>query len=139
MSYAATISVGVSAPGMETMPSWFVRRMTAMSTFGEMTRHAPASYAASTSATFTAVPQGKRLEIDIESDGAYKEMPSVCMITLEILGIARPASVKLDGQRLEAVSTPKAIRNAAWYYDAASRTLTVGFGYGYKPMQLTIN
>ena len=89
--------------------------------------------------TFTAVPQGKRLEIDIESDGAYKEMPSVRMITLEILGIARPASVKLDGQRLEAVSTPKAIRNAAWYYDAASRTLTVGFGYGYKPMQLTIN
>ena len=89
--------------------------------------------------TFTAVPQGKRLEIDIKSDGAYKEMPSVRMITLEILGIARPASVKLDGQRLEAVSTPKAIRNAAWYYDAASRTLTVGFGYGYKPMQLTIN
>ena len=89
--------------------------------------------------TFTAVPQGKRLEIDIESDGAYKEMPSVRMITLEIPGIARPASVKLDGQRLEAVSTPKAIRNAAWYYDAASRTLTVGFGYGYKPMQLTIN
>ena len=89
--------------------------------------------------TFTAVPQGKRLEIDIESDGAYKEMPSVRMITLEILGIARPASVKLDGQRLEAVSTPKAIRNAAWYYDAASRTLTVGFGYGYKPMKLTIN
>lgn len=89
--------------------------------------------------TFTAVPQGKRLEIDIESEGAYKEMPSVRMITLEIPGIARPASVKLDGQRLEAVSTPKAIRNAAWYYDAASRTLTVGFGYGYKPMQLTIN
>lgn len=89
--------------------------------------------------TFTAVPQGKRLEIDIESEGAYKEMPTVRMITLEIPGIARPASVKLDGQRLEAVSTPKAIRNAAWYYDAASRTLSVGFGYGYKPMQLTIN
>lgn len=88
--------------------------------------------------TFTAVPQGRRLEIDIESEGAYKEMPAVRMITLEIPGIARPASVRLDGQRLEAAASPKAIRNAAWHYDAATRTLTVGFGYSYKPTQLTV-
>ena len=54
---AAVISVGVSAPGMDTISSWRVRRMTAMSTFGEITRQAPASQAASTSCTVSAVPQ----------------------------------------------------------------------------------
>lgn len=89
--------------------------------------------------TFTAVPQGRKLEIDIESEGSYKEMPEVRMITLEIPGIARPAQVTAGGERLTEVTTPKAIRNSAWCYNAATRTLTVGFGYAYKPLKLVID
>lgn len=89
--------------------------------------------------TFTAVPQGRKLEIDIESEGSYKEMPEGRMITLEIPGIARPARVTVGGERLTEVSTPKAIRNSAWCYNAATRTLTIGFGYAYKPMKLVID
>lgn len=89
--------------------------------------------------TFTAVPQGRRLEIDVEAEGAYKGMPESRVITLVIPGIARPSKVTVDGQALQQVSTPKAIRNSAWTYDAATRTLTVGFGFAYKPLQLIIN
>ncbi len=89
--------------------------------------------------TFTAVPQGRKLEIDIESEGSYKEMPEGRMITLEIPGIARPAQVTAGGERLTEVSTPKVIRNSAWCYNAATRTLTIGFGYAYKPLKLVID
>lgn len=89
--------------------------------------------------TFTAVPQGRKLEIDIESEGSYREMPEGRMITLEIPGIARPAQVTAGGQRLMEVSTSKAIRNSAWCYNAATRTLTIGFGYAYKPLKLVID
>ena len=89
--------------------------------------------------TFTAVPQGRELEIDIESEGSYKEMPEGRMITLEIPGIARPARVTVGGERLTEVSTTKAIRNSAWCYNAATRTLTIGFGYAYKPLKLVID
>lgn len=89
--------------------------------------------------TFTVVPQGRKLEIDIESEGSYKEMPEGRMITLEIPGIARPARVTVGGERLTEVSTPKAIRNSAWCYNAATRTLTIGFGYAYKPLKLVID
>lgn len=89
--------------------------------------------------TFTAVPQGRRLEIDIESEGSYKEMPEGRLITLEIPGTACPRQVTVDGQRLMEVSTPKAIRNSAWSYNAATRTLTIGFGYAYKPLKLVID
>lgn len=89
--------------------------------------------------TFTAVPQGRKLDIDIESEGSYKEMPEGRMITLEIPGIARPARVTVGGERLTEVSTPKAIRNSAWCYNAATRTLTIGFGYAYKPLKLVID
>ena len=89
--------------------------------------------------TFNAVPQGRKLEINISSEGSYKGMPQGRMLTMEIPGIARPTKVTVDGQTLEAVGSPKAIRNAAWAYDAATRTLTIGFGYSYKPLQLVIN
>lgn len=88
--------------------------------------------------TFSAVPQGRKLEINIESEGSYKEMPAGRMITLEIPGIARPSQVTVDGVRLEQAVSPKAIRNSAWSYDAATRTLTVGFGYSYKPLAVVI-
>lgn len=88
--------------------------------------------------TFRATPQGKRTVIDITSEGSYKEMPEVRMFTFEIPNIPKPVSVMVDGEKLQNVSTPKAIRNSAWSYDSASRTLTVGFGFNYKPLTLVI-
>ena len=89
--------------------------------------------------TFSAIPDGKRLEIAVESEGSYKEMPEMRQFTLEIPNVARPAKVSLDGNTLMEVTTPKAIRNAAWSYDRASRTLTVGFPFAYKPLLLSID
>lgn len=88
--------------------------------------------------TFSAVPQGRRLEIDIVSEGSYPGMPDGRTITLEIPGIAAPKAVIVNGRKLFEVDSPKAIRNAAWSFDAATRTLTVGFGYDYKPLKITI-
>lgn len=89
--------------------------------------------------TFEANPQGKRLNIDISSKGSYKEMPEIRMFTFEIPNVSRPASVTVDGQKLQSVTTPKAIRNSAWSYDSATRTLTIGFGFNYKPLSLIVD
>ncbi len=86
--------------------------------------------------TFAAHREGAKLIITVDSEGEYKEMPEMRLFTLEIPGVANPKNVELDGQKLMEVSTPKAIRNAAWSYDAATRTLTIGFAY--KPLKLTI-
>ncbi len=88
--------------------------------------------------TFAAHREGAKLIITVDSEGEYKEMPEMRLFTLEIPGVANPKNVELDGQKLMEVSTPKAIRNAAWSYDAATRTLTIGFAYAYKPLKLTI-
>ncbi len=76
--------------------------------------------------TFAAHREGAKLIITVDSEGEYKEMPEMRLFTLEIPGVANPKNVELDGQKLMEVSTPKAIRNAAWSYDAATRTLTIG-------------
>lgn len=88
--------------------------------------------------TFAAHREGAKLIITVDSEGEYKEMPEMRLFTLEIPGVANPKNVELDGQKLMEVSTPKAIRNAAWSYDATTRTLTIGFAYAYKPLKLTI-
>ena len=88
--------------------------------------------------TFSAVPYGRGFEIAVSSEGSYRGMPAGRMITLEIPGVACPSSVTLDGKTLAKEMSPKAIRNAAWAYDASTRTLTVGFGYSYKPLTIVI-
>lgn len=88
--------------------------------------------------TFSSTPEGRGFEFKVESEGAYKEMPEMRQITLEIPGVARPSQVTFNGERLEDVSTPKAIRNAAWCYDASTRTLTVGFPYNYKTTTIVV-
>lgn len=77
---------------------------------------------------FEAIP-GDGVEIRISSEGEYADMPETRLITFEIPGIALPKSVTMDGNALMQVSTPKAIRNAGWYYDSASKTLTFAIGY----------
>ncbi|MDE6007419.1 MAG: DUF5110 domain-containing protein [Muribaculaceae bacterium] len=88
--------------------------------------------------TFSARPEGKGFVFGISSEGEYPDMPSMRQITLEIPGIAMPSKVLLGDRTLEKVSSPRAIRNAAWSYDPATRTLTVGFPYSYQPTNLTV-
>lgn len=88
--------------------------------------------------TFTARREGTKLLISLESEGKYADMPESRLIALEIPATKRPKAVLYNGERLMEASTPKAIRNSAWSYDAATRTLTVGFGYAYTPLTLTI-
>lgn len=88
--------------------------------------------------TFTAHPEGKGFVFGISSQGEYPDMPSMRQITLEIPTAAIPTKVMLGDQVLEKVSTPKAIRNAAWSYNTATRTLVIGFPYTYQPTTLTV-
>lgn len=88
--------------------------------------------------TFKAVREGRNMRFDISSEGAYKDMPQGRIFTLEVPAAARPKAVTLDSMRLDEVSTPKAIRNAGWAYDAAKRTLYVVFPFSYKPATLML-
>lgn len=88
--------------------------------------------------TFSANPNGKNLEITISSEGSYKEMPNERVFTLEIPGIAHPNEVAINGQKVNRISTPAALRNAGWNYNAATRTLTIAVGYNYKTTTISI-
>lgn len=88
--------------------------------------------------TFSANPNGKNLEITISSEGSYKEMPNERVFTLEIPGIARPNEVAINGQKVNRISTPAALSNAGWNYNAATRTLTIAVGYNYKTTTISI-
>ncbi len=59
-------------------------------------------------------------------------MPELRMLTLEIVGVANPKGVELDGQKLERMISAKAIRQYGYSYDAAKRTISVVFPYTYK-------
>lgn len=89
--------------------------------------------------TFKASHNGKPLMISVDSEGEYKDMPPMRQFTLEIPGVKKPAQVALDGEKLMPVESAKAIRNAAWTYDAKTRTLTIGFPFAYKKTTLSIN
>ena len=56
-------------------------------------------------------------------------MPEVRMITLEIVGVANPKGVELDGMKLERAVSAKAIRQYGYSYDAAKRTISVVLAY----------
>ena len=60
------------------------------------------------------------------------------MITMEIVGTPRPASVDLGDIKLEPKGSPKQIRQYGYHYDAARQTLTVRFPWDYAATTLTI-
>ena len=82
--------------------------------------------------TFSGSKQGSEIYVNIDSEGAYKGMPEVRMITLEIVGVANPKGVELDGTKLERAVSAKAIRQYGYCYDATKRTITVVFPYAYR-------
>lgn len=88
--------------------------------------------------TFSGSKQGNEIYVNIESEGSYKDMPEVRMITLEIIGVANPKGVELDGQKLERMVSAKAIRQYGYSYDAAKRTLKVVFAYNYKKTAIKV-
>lgn len=88
--------------------------------------------------TFSGSKQGSEIYVNIDSEGNYKGMPEVRMITLEIIGTANPKGVELDGQKLERAVSAKAIRQYGYSYDAVKRTVTVVFPYSYAKTSIKV-
>ncbi|MDE6023210.1 MAG: DUF5110 domain-containing protein, partial [Muribaculaceae bacterium] len=82
--------------------------------------------------TFSGSQQGNETYVNIDSEGSYSGMPELRMITLEIVGVATPKGVELDGEKLQKMPSVKAIRQTGYHYDSAKRTLSVVFPYTYK-------
>lgn len=89
--------------------------------------------------TFSGSKQGNEIYVNIDSEGSYKGMPELRMITLEIVGVANPKGVELDGQKLERMVSAKAIRQYGYSYDVAKRTISVVFPYTYKKTSIKVN
>ncbi len=89
--------------------------------------------------TFSGSKQGNEVYVNIDSEGSYKGMPEIRMITLEIVGVANPKGVELDGQKLERMVSAKAIRQMGYSYDKAKRTISVVFPYTYKKTSIKVN
>ena len=77
--------------------------------------------------TFGGVKEGNEITVEISSEGSYKDMPAVRMITLEIVNVARPKSVEIDGEASKEYS-----------YNAATRTLSVKVAYAYRNTEIKI-
>lgn len=88
--------------------------------------------------TFSGSKQGNEIYVNIESEGCYSGMPEVRMITLEIVGAANPKGVELDGNKLERMVSPKAIRQYGYSYDVKRRTISVVFPYSYAKTSIKV-
>lgn len=86
--------------------------------------------------TFSGSKQGNEIYVDISSKGSYREMPAVRMITLEIVDVAKPQVVELDGEKLPSAVSVKAIRQLGYCYDATTRTLSVVLPFAYRPVEI---
>ena len=90
---------------------------------------------------FTGEKRGDKINISLRSNGGkYEGMPSLRMVTLEIIDVARPVSVELsDGSPMPEAVSVKAIRQYGWAYDAVTRTLSVRFPWTYAPLGVSVN
>ncbi|MDE7096712.1 MAG: DUF5110 domain-containing protein, partial [Muribaculaceae bacterium] len=82
--------------------------------------------------TFSGSKQGKEIYININTEGSYKGMPEVRMITLETIGVENPKGVEINGQKLERMVSAKAIRQYGYSYDTTHKSLTIVFPYSYN-------
>ncbi|MCM1489554.1 MAG: DUF5110 domain-containing protein [Muribaculum sp.] len=71
--------------------------------------------------TFGGEKEGNVVTVEISSAGSYEDMPTVRMITLEIINIARPKSVDINGKA-----------SNDYTYNASTRTLSVKIAYAYQ-------
>ncbi|MDE7402699.1 MAG: DUF5110 domain-containing protein [Muribaculaceae bacterium] len=88
---------------------------------------------------FEATRHGRMKVFEIKSEGEYAGMPQTRQFTLEVMDVAAPTEVTYNGEKLMKVSTPKAMRNAAWTYSAADRKLSIAFPFAGEPVKLTID
>lgn len=90
---------------------------------------------------FNGEKKGDKIIISLRTNGGkYEGMPSVRMITLDIIDVPRPASVSLsDGTPMQEAVSVKAIRQYGWAYDASTRTLSVRFPWTYAPLGIQVN
>lgn len=77
--------------------------------------------------TFKGSKQGDEIYVDISSEGRYKNMPTVRMITLEIVNVSRPKGVEIDGEAYK-----------EYGYNATTRTLSIEVAYSYKSTEIRI-
>ena len=90
--------------------------------------------------TFTGEQKGKSLNIAMATNGGkYEGMPDFRQLTMEIVNVAQPKSVKLsDGTVLERFESSKMIRQYGWTYDRKTKLLTVIYPWSYQPLELEI-
>ena len=90
---------------------------------------------------FTGEKRMRETEITLRSNGgSYEGMPAQKLITLEVVDVKKPKSVKLsDGTPMDELASPKMIRQYGWSYDANTRLLTIRFPWTYKPLAVSIS
>lgn len=88
--------------------------------------------------TFSGSRQGNETYVEISSEGSYRGMPPVRMITLEIMNVSRPKTVTLGDQTLSGAVSTKAIRQYGYHYNASARVLSVVFPYDGEKVELKI-
>lgn len=88
--------------------------------------------------TFSGSKQGNEIYVDIDSEGSYKGMPELRMITLEIVGVTNPKNVELNGEKLQRMPSVKAIRQYGYSYNPTNRTLSIVFPYSYQKTSLKV-
>lgn len=94
--------------------------------------------------TFRGERSGSNTEITVTSAGEYKDMPASRILTLEIPGIPKPKKVTLSSEGNQEMSLNEngsllAIRQYGWYYDTATRTLSIRFVYDYNKTQISFD
>ncbi|MDE5881304.1 MAG: DUF4968 domain-containing protein [Muribaculaceae bacterium] len=89
---------------------------------------------------FTGVKSARDIEISLRTNGGtYADMPTVRIMTFEIIDVAKPKSVSLsDGTDLPEFGSLKMIRQYGYTYDSATRTLSIRFPWNYTPISLNI-
>lgn len=110
-------------------------------TLFEDDRKSPASIADDAYQLITFKTEGRSAAgqtIEISTKGHYKGQPKTRLFTFELEAYGPVKEITANGQRLYPVSTPKALRNAGWFYDADKRTIILTVAYDYRPLRLEI-
>ena len=90
--------------------------------------------------TFTGRFKDKTLTLDLSTNGgSYNGMPEFWQMTIEVVDVDKPKSVKLsNGDELRCADSPKAVRQQGWAYDAAKKMLTLKLPWDYRQETIRI-
>lgn len=90
--------------------------------------------------TFTGILDGRNLALGLSTNGgSYEGMPDFWQLTVEVVDVDMPGSVRLSGgDSLLKADSPKAIRQQGWSYDAATKVLTIKFPWNYSQEKVDV-